>query len=462
METGKQQYIDDANRWLDYWTVGVNGQRIPYSPGGQAVLDSWGSLRYAANTSFVALVYSDWLTDATRKARYHDFGVRQINYALGDNPRKSSYVVGFGANPPQNPHHRTAHGSWLDSLTAADRDAARPVRRARRRTQRPQRHLHRPAVRLHRQRGGHGLQRRVLERARAADAGVRRHPAGRLPRRRAARRRRDLRRGHAQPAPGGTFTEVKAMIRNQSAFPARALKNGTLRYWFTLDSGDSAANLTLSANYSECGPQTAKPVSAGGTLYYAELSCVGQNIYPGGQSQHRRELQFRVTGGSTWNAANDASSAGLQHGAGQDQGDHALRRRQAHLGHRAHRHGHRHDRAERPGHPRGVRHHLDRRVAELDRVDRRGQRGRRVRRLPGAGLDLDPGGVDHVGVDRSCPASRRAPRTRTRSRRRTSRATSRPRRRPARSRRRTRRSTSCVPGGPGRRWHRPSPRPARR
>ena len=101
------------------------------------------------------------------------------------------------------------------------------------------------------------------------------------------------------------------MIRNQSAFPARSLKNGTLRYWFTLDSGDSAANLTLSANYSECGPQTAKPVSAGGTLYYAELSCVGQNIYPGGQSQHRRELQFRVSGGSTWNAANDPRSRAL-------------------------------------------------------------------------------------------------------------------------------------------------------
>src|SRR3954469_14626549 len=59
--TGKQQYIDDANRWLDYWTVGVNGAKVPTSPGGEAVLDSWGSLRYAANTSFVGLVYSDWL-----------------------------------------------------------------------------------------------------------------------------------------------------------------------------------------------------------------------------------------------------------------------------------------------------------------------------------------------------------------------------------------------------------------
>ncbi len=95
----------------------MNGQKIRYSPGGQAVLDRWGSLRYAANTSFAALVHADSITDATRKARYHDFAKRQIDYALGDNPRKSSYVVGFGANPPKNPHHRTAHGSWTDQQT---------------------------------------------------------------------------------------------------------------------------------------------------------------------------------------------------------------------------------------------------------------------------------------------------------------------------------------------------------
>ena len=56
----------------------------------------WGALRYAANTAFLALVYSDQLSDATKKQRYHDFAVRQINYALGQNPRNSSYVVGFG------------------------------------------------------------------------------------------------------------------------------------------------------------------------------------------------------------------------------------------------------------------------------------------------------------------------------------------------------------------------------
>ncbi len=108
--TGKPQYIADAERWLNWWTVGgteygADGTRITYSPGGQAFLDQWGSLRYAANTAFIAFVYSDWLRssggDTTKINRYHDFAVRQINYILGQNPRNCSYVVGFGNCPPR-------------------------------------------------------------------------------------------------------------------------------------------------------------------------------------------------------------------------------------------------------------------------------------------------------------------------------------------------------------------------
>src|SRR5690606_25504798 len=60
---------------------------------------------------------ADAISDATLKARYHDFAVQQINYALGANPLNRSFVVGFGNNPPRNPHHRTAHGSWTDSIS---------------------------------------------------------------------------------------------------------------------------------------------------------------------------------------------------------------------------------------------------------------------------------------------------------------------------------------------------------
>ena len=77
--TGQQVYVDDAERWLDWWTTGVNGQKVAYSPGGEAFLDTWGSLRYSANTAFAALQFASWLTaqgkDAAKAQTYHDFGV---------------------------------------------------------------------------------------------------------------------------------------------------------------------------------------------------------------------------------------------------------------------------------------------------------------------------------------------------------------------------------------------------
>jgi hypothetical protein len=112
--TNNPTYRADAERWLDHWSIGA-GLR---TPGGLAYVDpaGWGALRYAANTAFLALVYSDQLSDATKRQRYHNFAVNQINYALGQNPRNRSYVVGFGVNPPRNVHHRTAHGSWSDNI----------------------------------------------------------------------------------------------------------------------------------------------------------------------------------------------------------------------------------------------------------------------------------------------------------------------------------------------------------
>src|SRR5262249_45901745 len=73
-------------------------------------------------TAFLAFVYGDVLQanqlDPVRRASYRAFAERQINYMLGDNPRRSSYVIGFGANAPRNPHHRTAHGSWADDISS--------------------------------------------------------------------------------------------------------------------------------------------------------------------------------------------------------------------------------------------------------------------------------------------------------------------------------------------------------
>ncbi|MEO3755348.1 glycoside hydrolase family 9 protein [Streptomyces sp. B6B3] len=312
METGEERYVQDANRWLDFWTSGVNGQQVRYSPGGQAVLDSWGSLRYAANTAFVALVYSDWLsgTDAERAARYQDFGQSQIDYALGDNPRQSSYVVGFGENPPTEPHHRTAHGSWTDQITAPE--ANRHV-------------LYGALV------GGPSapndqytddrqdyVANEVATDYNAGFSGALAYLAGLhggtpLPDFPQAEEPTDaeIYVEASRNATGSTFTEVKATVRNTSSWPARAIEAGTLRYWFTLDEGTDPAAITLSSGYSECPEPLGEVHQAQGSLYYLELDCAGRSIFPGGQSQHRAEVQFRIDGGAGWDPSNDWSNEGL-------------------------------------------------------------------------------------------------------------------------------------------------------
>ena len=56
--TGEQQYMEDTERHLNYWT-----DQITYSPGGLAWLTQWGSLRHTANTALIAFIYSDIVQD---------------------------------------------------------------------------------------------------------------------------------------------------------------------------------------------------------------------------------------------------------------------------------------------------------------------------------------------------------------------------------------------------------------
>jgi endoglucanase len=312
--TGKAQYFTDANRWLDFWTVGYNGQRVRYSTGGQAHLDTWGSLRYAANTAFVALVHSENVTDPTLKARYHDFGVRQINYTLGQNPRNASYMVGFGQNPPRNPHHRTAHGSWTDNIQQPAQS----------------RHVLYGALV-----GGPGqpndsyvddrqdyVANEVALDYNAAYTGalaklydefggtpLTNFPPAETP------DGPELYVQGAATQQSSTFTEVKLYVVNTSAWPARALTGGRVRYYFTLDGATTPDQLSVNTNYNQCGTPTA-PVQHSGNVYYVEIPCP-DSIAPAGQSQHRREIQVRVTSRGTWDPTNDWSYSALPSGGAQ-------------------------------------------------------------------------------------------------------------------------------------------------
>ncbi|KAG5240067.1 endoglucanase [Salix suchowensis] len=81
-------------------------------------------LQYVANAAFLASLYVDYL-NATRVPgfncgpkfisldRLRSFATSQINYILGDNPMKMSYVVGYGTKFPRHVHHRG--WKWRDS-----------------------------------------------------------------------------------------------------------------------------------------------------------------------------------------------------------------------------------------------------------------------------------------------------------------------------------------------------------
>ncbi len=119
-ETNKSQYRSDVERWLNYWS-NDSGAGISYTNGGLAWSSQWGSLRYTANTAFLAGIYSDTVTDY--QGRYSNFAHKQINYILGDNPRNFSYMVGFGNNYALRPHHRAAHGGdWSNFNSSAPND----------------------------------------------------------------------------------------------------------------------------------------------------------------------------------------------------------------------------------------------------------------------------------------------------------------------------------------------------
>eukprot|EP00252_Welwitschia_mirabilis_P003828 TRINITY_DN1389_c0_g1_i1.p1 TRINITY_DN1389_c0_g1~~TRINITY_DN1389_c0_g1_i1.p1 ORF type:complete len:620 (+),score=78.50 TRINITY_DN1389_c0_g1_i1:242-2101(+) len=76
-------------------------------------------LQYVVNAAFLAGIYSDYLSAADIPGWYcgpnffsietlRKFAKTQINYILGHNPMKMSYVVGYGKHYPRHVHHRGA------------------------------------------------------------------------------------------------------------------------------------------------------------------------------------------------------------------------------------------------------------------------------------------------------------------------------------------------------------------
>ncbi|MFD1178988.1 glycoside hydrolase family 9 protein [Paenibacillus puldeungensis] len=322
--TGDSKFVRSTERNMEFWTTGVSGtgERVAYTPGGLAHLDQWGALRYAANQAFLAFVYSDWVSDPAKKINARSFAEQQILYMLGDNPRNSSYVIGYGNNSPQHPHHRTSHGSWADSQNT-------PVNH---------RHILYGAlvggpskddtytdsisdfvsneVATDYNAGFTGALAKMMLLHGAGQQPVASFPAPET-------REDEMFVEASVNASGSNFVEIRALLNNRSGWPARASENMSFNYYVDLSeaiaAGYGPGDITVAAGgYNQGATVTPlKPYDVSKNIYYTTVDFSGTRIYPGGQSAYRKEVQFRIAAPlntTFWNNANDFSYQGIASG----------------------------------------------------------------------------------------------------------------------------------------------------
>jgi hypothetical protein len=98
------------------------------TPGGMLYMQYWENNQAVTSTMFVLVTYADYLAAARSSlqcggvnlppAQLVSFARSQVDYLLGRNPMRMSYMVGYGSRYPLRPHHR---GASLPSINSNPR-----------------------------------------------------------------------------------------------------------------------------------------------------------------------------------------------------------------------------------------------------------------------------------------------------------------------------------------------------
>ncbi|KAL0016124.1 hypothetical protein SO802_003193 [Lithocarpus litseifolius] len=120
-----QIYKAHSDNYICSLIPGTSSFQAQYTPGGLLYKASESNLQYVTSTAFLLLTYAKYLSSNGGVATCGGSTVtaenlishakKQVDYILGDNPAKMSYMVGFGEKYPQHVHHR---GSSLPSIHA--------------------------------------------------------------------------------------------------------------------------------------------------------------------------------------------------------------------------------------------------------------------------------------------------------------------------------------------------------
>ncbi|MBP7185307.1 MAG: glycoside hydrolase family 9 protein [Ruminococcus sp.] len=347
MNTGNKEWIDHVSHHLDYWIDGYGGKKVDYTPDGLAWLFNWGSARHATTTAWLAKLASDTLfkDDSSLQTKYNDWAKSQMDYVFGDNGLKMSYVLGMGDKQPSAFHHRTASGihddHWNDLGQESGGDegwqteyahtlygalVGGPDKSGSYKNSVAQYEYSEVAIDYN---AGYTacLCAMVDDYGGTIDASF---PPAETPKWAEWEVAAVI-----NGTPGTNYTEIKAWAMNHTAWPARVAKDVEYKYFFDV-SDVLAAGLSIddikvegkSQQYKE-GDQGYATVSgpykyegdATGNTYYALIKFEdGRAIQPTGQSEHRDEVQFRIsipdaidgqaTPAGAWDTSNDWSYLG--------------------------------------------------------------------------------------------------------------------------------------------------------
>ncbi|CAI0441173.1 unnamed protein product [Linum tenue] len=102
--TGVFQRYQQKAEYFMCGCVGKGSRNIQKTPGGLIFRQRWNNLQFVTSASFLATVYSDYLSSARKSlqcsagnvspSELFSFAKSQVDYILGDNLRATSYMVG--------------------------------------------------------------------------------------------------------------------------------------------------------------------------------------------------------------------------------------------------------------------------------------------------------------------------------------------------------------------------------
>ncbi|CAN0859190.1 Endoglucanase 17 [Linum grandiflorum] len=118
-----EDFKDHSDSFVCSIVPGVPNYVSQYTPGGLLYKLGDGNMQYVTSTSFLLLAYAKYLAVSGKSVncggtvvhagKLRSIAKRQVDYLLGENPLKMSYMVGYGKKYPLRIHHR---GSSLPSI----------------------------------------------------------------------------------------------------------------------------------------------------------------------------------------------------------------------------------------------------------------------------------------------------------------------------------------------------------